>query len=41
MVGKFGLSDVFTIAKEEEHEVSYHLNVINESNNSEVEATTK
>jgi hypothetical protein len=41
MVGNFGLSDVLTIAKEEENEISYHLNAINESNNSEVEATTK
>jgi hypothetical protein len=41
MVGKFGLGDVFTITKKEEHELSYHLDAINEFNNSEVEATTK
>jgi hypothetical protein len=41
MVRKFGLGDVFIVAKEEEHELSYHLDAINESNNSEVEATTK
>jgi hypothetical protein len=41
MVGNFGLGNVFTLAEKEEHELSYHLDVINESNNSEVEATTK
>jgi hypothetical protein len=37
MVGKFGPSDVFTVAKEEEHELSYHSNAIDEPSNSEVE----
>jgi hypothetical protein len=38
MVGKFGPSDVFTPTKKEEHELSYHLDVINESNNNETKA---
>jgi hypothetical protein len=37
MVGKFGPSDVFTATKEEEHELSYHLDATNESSNNEVE----
>jgi inorganic pyrophosphatase len=41
MVGKCGPSDVFIIAKEEEHELSYHLGAIDECNNSEVEIITK
>jgi hypothetical protein len=41
MVTKFDPSDVFNVAKDEEHELSYHLDAINESNNSEVEAITK
>jgi len=41
MVGKFGLRDVFIVVKEKEHEPSYHLDAINEFNNSEVEATRK
>ncbi len=39
MVGKFGPSDVFITTKEEEHENSYHLNAIDESNNNEAETT--
>ncbi len=35
---KFGQSDVFTTIEEEEHENSYHLNVIDESSNNESEA---
>ncbi len=30
MVGKFGPNDVFIVAKEEEHELSYYLNATNE-----------
>jgi hypothetical protein len=37
MVGKIGPSDVFTVAKEEEHELSYHSNAIDKPSNSEVE----
>jgi hypothetical protein len=36
MVGKISPSDV-TIVKEEEHELSYHSNAIDEPNNNEVE----
>jgi hypothetical protein len=39
MVGKFGTSDVFITTKEEEHENSYHLNAIDESNNNEAKNT--
>jgi hypothetical protein len=41
MVGKFGPGDVIIIAKEEEHELSYHLNATNECSNIEVEIVTK
>ncbi len=41
MVGKCGPSNVFTTTKEEEHELSYYSNLINESNNNEVKATPK
>jgi hypothetical protein len=41
MVGKFGPSDVIIVAKEEEHELSYHLNATNECSNIKVEIVTK
>jgi hypothetical protein len=39
MVRKFGLGDVFTIVEQEEHELSYHSNAIDESYNSEAVVT--
>jgi len=39
MVGKLGPSDVFITTREEEHENSYHLNAIDESNNNEAKTT--
>ncbi len=41
MVGKFGPSDVFIAIEEEEHELSYHLDAIDESSNNEVEVAIK
>jgi hypothetical protein len=41
MVGKFGLGDVFIVTEEKEHELSHHLDAIDECNNSEVETITK
>jgi hypothetical protein len=41
MVGKFGLNGVFIVAKEKEHELSYHSNATNESSNNEANVAIK
>ncbi len=41
MVKNFGPNDVFTIAKQEEHELSYHSNAIDEFYNNEVVVTVE